>query len=105
MKDFHTIIEPITTEKSTMLSDKGKYVFKVRKDSTKIDVKNAVKSIYGADTEKVTISYTQPKKRLARGKYVFEKRGLSKKATVTIKGGKSIDITKFKDSTKKSKKQ
>ena len=103
MKDFHTIIEPITTEKSTMLSDKGKYVFRIRRDATKVDVKNAVKSVYGADVSKVTISYIRPKTRLARGRHVYEKRGLSKKATVTIKDGKSIDITKFKDS-KKSKK-
>jgi len=105
MKDFQTIMGPITTEKSTMLSDKGKYVFKIRKDATKVDVMNAIKSIYGVNVDKVTVSYTRPKTRLARGKYVYEKRGLSKKATVTIEGGKNIDITKFKDSTKKPKKQ
>lgn len=103
MKDFHTIIEPITTEKSTMLSDKGKYVFKIRKDATKVDVKKAIKSIYGVDVSKVTVTYTPPKTRLAKGRHVYEKRSLSKKATVTIKDGKTIDITKFKDS-KKSKK-
>lgn len=103
MKDFHTIIEPITTEKSTMLSDKGKYVFRIRKDATKVDVKNAIKSIYGAETSKVAISYIRPKTRLARGRHLYEKRGLGKKATVTIKDGKSIDVTKFKD-FKKSKK-
>lgn len=104
MKDFQTIIEPITTEKSTMFSDKGKYVFKVRRDATKIDVKNAIKSIYGADTEKVAITYTQPKTRLAKGRHVYQKRGLSKKAIVTIKDGKNIDVTKFKDSKKSTKK-
>ncbi|MCD6109166.1 50S ribosomal protein L23 [bacterium] len=103
MKDFHTIIGPITTEKSTMLSDKGKYVFKIRKDSTKIDVKNAIKTIYGVDTKKVTITYIRPKSRLAKGKHMYEKRKLAKKATVTIKDGKNIDITKIKNS-KKSKK-
>lgn len=103
MKDFHTIIEPITTEKSTMLSDKGKYVFKIRKEATKVDVKNAIRSIYGADVSKVTISYIRPKTRLAKGRHVYEKRSLGKKATVTIKGGKNIDITKFKE-PKKSKK-
>ena len=103
MKDFHTIIEPITTEKSTMFSDKGKYVFRIRKDATKIDVKKAIKTIYGADTSKVNITYIRPKTRLAKGKHLYEKRGLGKKATVTIKDGKTIDITKFKDS-KKSKK-
>jgi len=103
MKDFHTIIGPITTEKSTMMSDKGKYVFKIRRDATKIDVKNAIKAIYGVETQKVTVTYIRPKTRLAKGKHLYEKRKLAKKATVTIKGGKNIDITKIKDS-KKSKK-
>ncbi|MBD3156589.1 50S ribosomal protein L23 [Candidatus Peregrinibacteria bacterium] len=103
MKDFHTIIEPITTEKSTMLSDKGKYVFRVRTDATKVDVKQAIKSLYGVDTDKVTMTYIQPKHRLARGRHPYQKRKRGKKATVSIKDGKTIDITKFKD-FKKSKK-
>jgi large subunit ribosomal protein L23 len=103
MKDFHTIIEPITTEKSTMLSDKGKYVFRIRNEATKVDVKHAIKALYGVDTNKVTITYIQPKHRLARGRHMYQKRKRGKKATVSIKDGKTIDITKFKD-FKKSKK-
>lgn len=101
MKAYQTIIEPITTEKSTMLSDKGKYVFRVRKNSTKIDVKNAIKAIYDADVEKVAISYIKPKTRLMRGRNLMVKRMPAKKATVTIKGGRTIDITKFKEPKKK----
>ncbi len=93
--------DPVTTEKSTMLSDKGKYVFIIDKNATKVDVKNAVKSIYGADVEKVTVTPIRPKTRYM-GRSIFVKRKPMKKAVFTIKGGKSIDITKFKD-TKKSK--
>lgn len=101
MRTHTTIIEPITTEKSTMLSDKAKYVFRVNPSATKVDVKNAIKAIYDADVDKVNITYIQPKTRLLRGRHVMEKRGLSKKAVVTIKGGKTIDITKFKEPKKK----
>lgn len=104
MNTHTTIIEPITTEKSTMLSDKAKYVFKVAPNATKIDVKNAIKAIYDADVDKVNISYIKPKTRLMRGRHIIEKRGTSKKAVVTIKGGKTIDITKFKESKSKKKK-
>lgn len=93
--------DPVTTEKSTMLSDKGKYVFIINKFATKVDVKNAMKAIYDADVEKVTITPIMPKSRYV-GRRIFMKRKPMKKATITIKGGKSIDITKFKDS-KKSK--
>lgn len=101
MKAYQTIIEPITTEKSTILSDKGKYVFKIRKNSTKVDVKKAIKAIYDTDVEKVTISYVKPKTRLVRGRHLMVKRNPLKKATVTIKNGKTIDITKFKEPKKK----
>jgi len=93
--------DPVTTEKSTMLSDKGKYVFIINKHATKVDVKNAMKLIYGADVSKVTITPVQPKSRYV-GRNVHLKRKFGKKATITIRDGKSIDITKFKDS-KKSK--
>lgn len=97
----HVLIDPVTTEKSTMLSDKGKYVFIINKAATKIDVKKAMKLIYDADVSKVTVTPIRPKSRYV-GRNVFLKRRTMKKATITIKGGKTIDITKFKDS-KKSK--
>lgn len=100
----HVIIEPITTEKSTMLSDKGIYVFRIRRNATKVDVKNAVKAIYDADVEKVSIIYIRPKSRYHRGRNLIVKRTPSKKAIIKIRGGKAIDITKFKE-PKKSKKK
>ncbi len=99
-----TIIEPITTEKSTMLSDKAKYVFRIAPKATKVDVKKAIKAIYDADVDKVNITYIRPKTRLMRGRHTITKRRQSKKAVVTIKDGKTIDITKFKDSKSKKKK-
>jgi large subunit ribosomal protein L23 len=97
MKTHQVIIEPVTTEKSTMLSDKGKYVFRVMKNATKVDIKKAIKAIYDADVDKVSITYVRPKTRLMRGRNLMVKRNPFKKATVTIKGGKSIDITKFRE--------
>jgi large subunit ribosomal protein L23 len=102
---FSVIKEPITTEKSTMLSDKGKYVFKIDPWATKVDVKNAIKEIYGVDVEKVTITTVVHKTRLIGGRNIIEKRKAGKKAVVTIKGKKSIDISKFKDTTKKESKK
>jgi large subunit ribosomal protein L23 len=103
MNVYTTIIEPITTEKSTLLSDKGKYVFRVVKTATKIDVKKAIKAIYDADVSKVNITYIQPKTRLMKGRHLMTKRRLGKKATVTIKDGKTIDVTKFKAPKSKKK--
>ncbi|MBN1494417.1 50S ribosomal protein L23 [Candidatus Peregrinibacteria bacterium] len=105
MDIFSVIKEPITTEKSTMLSDKAKYVFKINPDATKIDVKNAIKEIYGAEVASVAIINVRPKTRLIRGRNLFVKRKAGKKAVIRIKGGKVIDVTKFKDVKKESKKK
>jgi large subunit ribosomal protein L23 len=100
--DLHNVlVEPITTEKSTQLQEKAQYVFKINKHATKIDVKKAVKLIYGADVAKVTITPTRPKSRYV-GRNVMLKRREGKKAVFSMKDGKTIDITKFVDA-KKSK--
>jgi len=100
--DLHSVlIEPITTEKSTQLQEQAKYVFRINKDATKIDVKNAVKLIYGGDVAKVTITPMKPKSRYY-GRNIILKRREGKKATFSMKEGKTIDITKFVDK-KKSK--
>jgi len=70
-----------------------------------VDVKKAIKEIYGADVEKVTITTIVHKTRLIGGKNTIEKRKAGKKAVVTIKGKKSIDITKFKDFKKETTKK
>lgn len=104
--DLYSVIkEPVTTEKSTMLSDKGKYAFKIDPWATKIDVKNAIKELYGVDVEKVTITTIVHKTRLVGGRNVIEKRKQGKKAVVTVKGKKTIDINKFKDIKKESTKK
>lgn len=102
MKVYETIIQPVVTEKSSRLAEHGKYVFLVNKNATKIDVKNALKELYDVEVGKVTMARIQPKSRLvARGKEMT-KRKMGKKAMVSIKGDKSLDVTKFK-SPKKAK--
>ena len=104
--DLYSVIkQPVTTEKSTMLSDKGKYVFKVDPWATKVDVKNAVKELYGVEVEKVTMTTIVHKTRLIGGRNIIEKRKQGKKAVITVKGKKSIDISKFKDFKKETTKK
>ena len=85
--DLHNVlVEPITTEKSMQLQDKATYVFKINKHATKIDVKQAVKLIYGGDVRKVTITPTKPKSRYV-GRNLFLKRRAGKKAGGADKAG------------------
>ena len=59
------IIQPYITEKSNLLMSKGKYTFKVDKNSTKVDIREAVEKLFGVKVLKVnTINYKGKKKRV-----------------------------------------
>mgnify|MGYP001305499023 CR=1 FL=1 len=84
------IIRPIITEKSTLLSEKSKYVFEVAKSATKIDIARAVAQAFKVTVVSVnTVSVPGKLKRMGKGQ------GYStswKKAIVTLKAGERIPI-------------
>jgi len=97
MKEFNCILQPVITEKATDLSAKGKYVFYVAKDATKVDVKKAVEKIYGTKVDTVRIIIVRPKERMLAKRRTLVKRSEAKKAIVTLKKGeKAIDTHKLK---------
>ncbi len=97
MKTFSSIIKVIVTEKTSRLQETGQYSFEVRRDATKIDVKKAVKEIYGADVDTVKMMVAPKKVRLVGRGHEFVKRPVTKKAIVTLKGKKTIDLFKVKE--------
>ena len=95
MNIYQTIIRPITTEKSENFAKNGKYIFIVRKGATKIDVRNAAEKLYGVTVEKVNITKNPSKSRAAgRGRAITKRQEL-RKAIISFKGKKTIDINKF----------
>ena len=76
------IIAPVVTEKSVTLMADKKYTFKVDKNANKIQIANAVETIFGVKVAKVnTISMKGAKRRMGR----FEGyRSDWKKAIVTL---------------------
>jgi len=100
MKAKDIILKPIITEKATLLVNNKTYSFWINKKATKIDVKRAIKSIYGAEVDTVRTSYQRSKDRMLR-KGPAQKRPELKKAYVTLKNKASLDFTRFeKESTK-----
>jgi large subunit ribosomal protein L23 len=84
MKHHEIIIEPLITEKSTLLKEQQKvYCFLVRREASKVDVKSAVEAIFKVDVEKVRLANFKGKiKKLGRN---IGKRPDWKKAWVTLK--------------------
>ena len=52
-KHYDVIVSPVITEKATIASEFNKVVFKVRKDSTKADIKAAVERLFDVKVESV----------------------------------------------------
>lgn len=80
------ILEPVITEKATKSKEQNKYLFKVRKNANKVQIKRAVEEIFKVKVESVNTQLVKGKtKRLGR----FEgKRSDWKKAVVRLKEGK-----------------
>ena len=98
------IKRPIITEKSYMEMANGKYTFQTKIDATKIDIKNAVESLFNVKVLKVnTMRYDGKNKRVG----VHQGKTNSwKKAIVTIDTNPSEEkyLTKGGKEVKKSKK-
>lgn len=90
------IIKPVVTEKSSQGWDAGRYTFIVHTKATKIDVKNAIKSLYGIAAQDVNVKYTVEKiRKVGRGRTIT-KRNRVKTATVNIGKNEKLDMYKFK---------
>ena len=84
------IIKPIITEKATMLREGNKYVFRVDKKANKIQIRQAIESIFEVHVESVhTVS--MPSKPKRQGLFVG-RRAAWKKAYVTVRAGESIEV-------------
>jgi large subunit ribosomal protein L23 len=103
MKDYQVILGPIVTEKTSAFSDQSKYTFRVRKNATKVDIKNAVKTLYGVDVMKVAVIPIVKKVRIGRGRAELTKRKAGKKVIVTLKDKKTLDVAHLAKESKKKK--
>ncbi|MDR0303711.1 MAG: 50S ribosomal protein L23 [Chitinispirillales bacterium] len=87
------IIEPLITERNSILQTEGKFAFKVAVNATKSEIKDAVEEIFKAKKIKVlsvnTMNYSGKKKRV--GRYLGSRPDW-KKAIVKIENGKDLDL-------------
>ena len=89
------ILKPIITEKMTAISEKlNQYGFIVEKKANKIQIKDAVKEIYGVEVESVnTMNFSgKTKSRNTKAGFITGKTNSFKKAIVTLEEGETIDF-------------
>jgi large subunit ribosomal protein L23 len=92
MKNLHDIIRaPLISEKGTLLTESANQVlFKVRPDANKIEVKQAVESLFKVKVVQVRMArYLGKMRRIGKN---MGRRPDWKKAYVTLKEGDKIDF-------------
>jgi large subunit ribosomal protein L23 len=90
-RHYDVIIAPHITEKSTLASEQNAVVFKVARDATKPQIKEAIEAIY--DKKVVSVNTLIAKGKTKRWKGKAYQRSDVKKAIVTLAEGEMIDIT------------
>lgn len=84
------IVQPLVTEKAASRASAGEYSFVVALDATRVDVRAAVKAIYGVLPTRVNIQRVRGKAVRFGGREGM--RSTWKKAIVTLPKGKTIDV-------------
>lgn len=89
---YKVIVGPHISEKATVSAEKtGQIVFKVLKDATKIEVKNAVEHIFEVKVDSVNVVNVKGKKKMF-GRVAGRKADV-KKAYVKLQPGQDIDFS------------
>lgn len=86
MDAYNIIIKPVLTEKSYKDVANKKYVFVVDMKATKVDIKNAIKKVFGVNVERVNTLIVKPKIKTqnTKKKRTVGKTSAYKKAFVTL---------------------
>lgn len=89
-RHYDTIVSPVITEKSTIVSEHNQVIFEVAINATKSEIKEAVETLFKVSVTAVNTMRVKGKTKRFRG--IAGRRKDIKKAVVTLKDGDTIDI-------------
>ena len=90
-RHYDVIIAPVITEKATMASEHNKVMFKVRKDATKPQIKEAIEKLFDVKVKNVNTLIRRGKAKTFKNK--VGQQSDVKRAIVTLEEGHRIDVT------------
>jgi large subunit ribosomal protein L23 len=88
---YEVVRAPVITEKSTLLSERNQFVFRVAENATKPEIKAAIEALFKVKVTAVNTLITKGKTKRFKGRPGV--RSDVKKAFVTLAEGQSIDFT------------
>ena len=86
------IIAPVVSEKSYGLIDRNAYTFNVHPDANKIEIRQAIETIFNVRVEKVNTLNRAGKRKRNRKSWTYGRRASTKLAVVTLVEGDRIDL-------------
>lgn len=89
--DLNLIKKPVITEKSTANAQFNKYIFEVRNDSNKTNIKKTIEEIYKVKVQKLNSLNVKSKPKVFKGQRGT--RSELKRIIVTLKEGNTIDMS------------
>ena len=89
--DLNLIKKPVITEKSTANAQFNKYVFEVRNDANKTNIKKTIEEIYKVKVQKLNSLNVKSKPKVFKGQR--GSRSELKRIIVTLKEGNTIDMS------------
>ena len=89
--ELNLIKKPVITEKSTANAQFNKYIFEVRNDANKINIKKTIEEIYKVKVQKLNSLNVKSKPKVFNGQRGT--RSELKRIIVTLKEGNTIDMS------------
>ncbi len=89
--NLNLIKKPVITEKSTANAQFNKYIFEVRNDANKINIKKTIEDIYKVKVQKLNSLNVKSKPKVFKGQRGT--RSELKRIIVTLKEGNTIDMS------------
>ena len=86
------ILAPVVSEKSYGLIDQNAYTFNVHPDANKIEIRQAIESIFNVRVSKVNTLNRAGKRKRNRRSWTYGRRAATKRAVVTLVEGDRIDL-------------
>ena len=90
-RHYDLIVAPVITEKATIASESNQFVFRVRREATKPQIKAAIEKLFDVKVTGVNTLVRKGKTKAFRG--VRGRQQDVKKAVVTLADGYRIDVT------------
>jgi large subunit ribosomal protein L23 len=90
-RHYEVIVSPVITEKATIASEHSQVMFRVARNATKPQIKQAVEKLFDVKVKAVNTHIRKGKVKAVKGR--IGEQSPTKRAIVTLEEGHTIDVT------------